>query len=166
MKKLHFSQILTIVLCTVFTLPSANAQILKKLKQKAEQTVERKLEQKTEKETEKAMDSILNPDEKTPTKDTPNTNDKNPNNNSSTSNDDGDNVKVNTNISDELKVYSKFDFVPGDKILYFDDFSQDFIGDFPSKWNTNGSGEVVKLSKVEGNWFEYSIYPTFKLFIT
>ena len=63
MKKLHFSQILTIVLCTVFTLPSANAQILKKLKQKAEQTVERKLEQKTEKETEKAMDSILNPDE-------------------------------------------------------------------------------------------------------
>ena len=155
MKKLHFSQILTIVLCTVFTLPSANAQILKKLKQKAEQTVERKLEQKTEKETEKAMDSILNPDEKTPTKDTPNTNNKNPNNNSSTTNDDGDNVKVNTNISDELKVYSKFDFVPGDKILYFDDFSQDFIGDFPSKWNTNGSGEVVKLSKAEGNWFEF-----------
>ena len=46
------------------------------------------------------------------------------------------------------EVYSKYDFVPGDKIIYFDDFSQDFIGDFPSKWNTNGTGEVVKFGQV------------------
>ena len=59
-----------------------------------------------------------------------------------------------SNLSDDLEVYSKFDFVPGDKLVYFDDFSQDFIGDFPSKWNTNGSGEVVRLSKIDGNWFE------------
>ncbi|MCF7560957.1 OmpA family protein [Sabulilitoribacter multivorans] len=58
------------------------------------------------------------------------------------------------NISDNLEVYSKFDYVPGDKLIYFDDFSQDFVGDFPSKWNTNGSGEVVRLSKAEGNWFQ------------
>nr|WP_321236010.1 OmpA family protein [uncultured Psychroserpens sp.] len=56
------------------------------------------------------------------------------------------------NISDDLEVLSKFDFVPGDKLLFFDDFSQDFIGDFPSKWNTNGSGEIVNI-KGE-NWFE------------
>jgi OOP family OmpA-OmpF porin len=65
-------------------------------------------------------------------------------------------------ISDNMEVYSKFDFVPGDELIFFDDFSQDFIGDFPSKWNTNGSGEVVRLNKVEGNWFEpkpgYDIY--------
>ncbi|MDU8885393.1 OmpA family protein [Yeosuana sp. MJ-SS3] len=60
-----------------------------------------------------------------------------------------------TNASDNLEIYSKFDFVPGDKLIFFDDFYQDFIGDFPSKWNTNGSGEVVKLSKAEGNWFEF-----------
>ena len=65
------------------------------------------------------------------------------------------------NISDNLEVYSKFDYVPGDRVLFFDDFSQDFIGDFPSKWNTNGSGEVVKLNKVEGNWFEFK--PGYKL---
>lgn len=59
-----------------------------------------------------------------------------------------------TNVSDGLEVYSKYDFVPGDKILFFDDFSQDFVGDLPSKWNTNGSGAIVKLNKVEGNWFE------------
>ncbi|WP_299114264.1 OmpA family protein [uncultured Winogradskyella sp.] len=59
-----------------------------------------------------------------------------------------------SNVSDNLEVYSKFDFVPGDKQIYFDDFSQDFIGDFPSKWNTNGTGEVVKVNNVEGKWFE------------
>lgn len=54
-----------------------------------------------------------------------------------------------------LEIYKKFDFVPGDTVLFFDDFSQDFIGDFPSKWNTNGSGEVAKLSGAKsGNWFE------------
>ncbi|OZV67116.1 OmpA family protein [Winogradskyella aurantia] len=74
--------------------------------------------------------------------------------------DQGENEKG--DISDNMEVYSKFDFVPGDELIFFDDFSQDFIGDFPSKWNTNGSGEVVRLSKVEGNWFEpkpgYDIY--------
>ncbi len=29
--------------------------------------------------------------------------------------------------------YSKFDFVPGEKILAVEDFSQDAIGDFPDK---------------------------------
>ena len=58
------------------------------------------------------------------------------------------------NVSDGLEVYSKYDFVPGDKLLFFDDFSQDFVGDLPSKWNTNGSGNIVKFNKVEGNWFE------------
>lgn len=59
-----------------------------------------------------------------------------------------------SNISDGIEVYSKYDFVPGDKTLFFDDFSNDFIGDLPSKWNTNGSGNIVKFNKVEGNWFE------------
>jgi outer membrane protein OmpA-like peptidoglycan-associated protein len=61
--------------------------------------------------------------------------------------------KTHTNISDNLEVYSKYDFVPGDELLFFDNFSQDFIGDFPSKWNTNASGEVVKISD-KGKWFE------------
>lgn len=54
----------------------------------------------------------------------------------------------------ELKVNSKFDFVPGDKLLFYDDFSSDFIGDFPSKWNTNGTGEVVTINDGAEKWFE------------
>ncbi len=49
-------------------------------------------------------------------------------------------------VSSEFKVNSKFDFVPGDKLIFFDDYSADFIGDFPSKWNTNGTGEVVTVN--------------------
>jgi OmpA-OmpF porin, OOP family len=134
-------------------IPNANAQLLKKLQKKAEEAVERKLEQKVEKETEKTMDTILNPNEKSSTKKTPQTN---PTNKTipQTDNESVDIVE-NTNVSDNLEIYSKYDFVPGDDILFFDDFSQDFIGDFPSKWNTNASGEVVKMNNIEGNWFEF-----------
>ncbi len=48
---------------------------------------------------------------------------------------------------------TQYDFVPGDKILYFDDFSQDAIGDFPTLWTTNGSGEVKTVNIAEGHWF-------------
>ena len=138
--------------CILLSTPKANAQLLKKLQKRAEQAVERKLEQKVEDETEKTMDSILNPNEKTSTeapKQTPT------GNSSQTPTQTNEDAVSNTNISDNLEVYSKFDYVPGDKLLFFDDFSQDFIGDFPSKWNTNGSGEIVKLNKAEGNWFEF-----------
>lgn len=37
------------------------------------------------------------------------------------------------------------DFVPGVEVLFSDDFSQDALGDFPAKWNTNGSGQVVEV---------------------
>jgi outer membrane protein OmpA-like peptidoglycan-associated protein len=49
---------------------------------------------------------------------------------------------------------SKFDFVPGEKIIFFDDFSTETIGDFPAQWLTNGSGEIVTLNKFEGRWFQ------------
>lgn len=53
-----------------------------------------------------------------------------------------------------LKSFSKFDFVPGDKVFYFEDFSQDNVGDFPARWNTNGSGEVVTINKYPGKWLK------------
>ncbi len=55
-----------------------------------------------------------------------------------------------------FKSYSKFDFLPGEKVIAFDDFSTDNIGDFPAKWNTNGSGEVVNISSAPGKWFAMS----------
>lgn len=48
--------------------------------------------------------------------------------------------------------YSKYDFVPGEQILYAEDFSQEALAELPTGWNTNGSGEVVTLENIPGNW--------------
>ncbi|MEO7311320.1 MAG: OmpA family protein [Chitinophagaceae bacterium] len=40
----------------------------------------------------------------------------------------------------------------GDKVVAFEDFSQDNVGDFPDKWNTNSNGEVVSISGKTGKW--------------
>jgi outer membrane protein OmpA-like peptidoglycan-associated protein len=53
-----------------------------------------------------------------------------------------------------FQAYSKFDFVPGEKIVVVDDFTQDAIGDFPAKWNTNASGEVVTIAGKPGRWLK------------
>ncbi len=65
--------------------------------------------------------------------------------------DKGDDAPAKTAPS--LKGYSKYDFVPGDKVLYFEDFSQDAIGEFPALWTTNGGGEVKTVNIASGNWF-------------
>jgi len=52
-----------------------------------------------------------------------------------------------------MQTYSKFDFVPGDKVLFYDDFTEAAVGDFPANWNTNTSGEVVTNNLFPGNWF-------------
>jgi OmpA-OmpF porin, OOP family len=62
-----------------------------------------------------------------------------------------------------IKSYSKFDFIPGDSIIYTEDFQQDEIGEFPLNWNTGGKGEVVTLNSYPGKWlrmYENSSYLT------
>lgn len=67
-----------------------------------------------------------------------------------------DKIKQNEETSSftegELKSYSKFDFVPGDEVLFFEDFEGEEVGNFPTSWLTNSSGEVVTLSKYPGKW--------------
>lgn len=55
--------------------------------------------------------------------------------------------------SQTLQSFTKYDFVPGDKVIYYEDFSQDAIGDFPALWSTNGGGEVKTVNIASGNWF-------------
>ena len=49
-------------------------------------------------------------------------------------------------------ITSKYDFIPGEKVIFFDDFTSESIGDFPAQWLTNGSGEIVTLEKFPGKW--------------
>jgi OmpA-OmpF porin, OOP family len=49
-------------------------------------------------------------------------------------------------------VYSKFTFVPGNKLIFYDDFAQEEVGDFPANWETGGTGEIVTTPGHEGKW--------------
>jgi outer membrane protein OmpA-like peptidoglycan-associated protein len=51
-------------------------------------------------------------------------------------------------------VYSKYDFVPGERIVAVEDFTQDSIGDFPARWNTNAAGEIVTIAGQTGRWLK------------
>ena len=49
-----------------------------------------------------------------------------------------------------VKSYQNYDFVPGDKIIFADDFSDDRDGEFPAHWElVNGQGAVNKTDGYE-----------------
>lgn len=52
----------------------------------------------------------------------------------------------------DFGVYSNFTFVPGSKLLFYDDFGKDAVGDFPAQWTTGGSGEVITTNQTDGHW--------------
>ncbi len=62
-------------------------------------------------------------------------------------------LQTNTYAQETSTVTSKYDFVPGEKIIFFDDFTAESVGDFPIQWNTTGSGEVVTTTIADGRWF-------------
>jgi OOP family OmpA-OmpF porin len=53
-----------------------------------------------------------------------------------------------------MQTYSKYDFIPGEKPIFFDDFTEVSVGDFPASWNTNATGEVVTNNLYPGRWFK------------
>ena len=137
--------LVTIIVLTSFQ--SVEAQFFKKLKKKAaeaaERTIERKVEEKAEKETEKAFDSIFNAE-----------NDRKPSENKQGQrqgeiqqkpDDLESNYRLGSNNTTSSIRRAK-DFIPGDQIIFEDDFSNDAVGDFPAKWDTNSSGEVVDVN--------------------
>ncbi|WP_405248049.1 OmpA family protein [Cellulophaga sp. Asnod2-G02] len=137
--------VILIIVFAFFT-NTTNAQLLKRLGKSAERaakrTVERRVEEESSKKTDQVLDTIF--DGKKGKK-----NKKNKGNDSGitipgTPQDNQTSTNQN-NTNENLNVYSNFDFVPGHNILVSDDFSIDNLGDFPSKWNTNGTGELVVI---------------------
>jgi len=50
-----------------------------------------------------------------------------------------------TATAEDMSLYTKYDFVPGDKVILYDDFSGDEVGEFPHRWNLdNGIFEIGK----------------------
>lgn len=54
-------------------------------------------------------------------------------------------------------VYAKYDFVPGDKVIFYDDFSETEVGEFPRKWHLKGpkgnNNNAVEVVEFQGKRF-------------
>ena len=155
MKKLI---LLAFALVTISTL---NAQVLKRLGERAKHKMEQKAGDKVDKGIDDATDG-----KKKEKKEENETSSSDADNNSG---EDNSSTKTTSSSSAEksapLKAYSKYDFVPGETVFAFEDFSNTETGDFPTRWNTNGTAEVVTLSNKEGKWLkinkEAAFHPEF-----
>ena len=137
MKKLVFLVCMGMLLCT-----QINAQKwLEKVGQRAINTAKQKVENRAAKKAGEATDEALDKLEKKDNKKTDEAVD------NGVQNQTGDNKK-----SEKLTATSNYDFVAGDKVILYEDFSQDAVGDFPALWTTNKSGEINTLSIAPGNW--------------
>jgi len=138
---------------------SAEAQIKVDLKKKLEQQVNRRLNQKADQAIDKALDTVedsLTPDKKNGGNTNTNGTDQKSGTGQSQGKDGQDGGAAGGSQQQaSLQAYSKYDFIPGEKVIFYDDFSQDAVGDFPALWNTNGSAEVVTTNLFPGNWMKY-----------
>lgn len=50
----------------------------------------------------------------------------------------GDSNNSGSSLTENEQIYSKYDFVPGDKVIFYDDFSDTDVGEFPRKWHLKG----------------------------
>ncbi|HVX50510.1 MAG TPA: OmpA family protein [Chitinophagaceae bacterium] len=50
--------------------------------------------------------------------------------------------------------YAQYDFVPGEEVLYANDFAHENQGELPVGWNSSGNAAVVTLNTQKGNWLQ------------
>jgi OOP family OmpA-OmpF porin len=135
MKKLML--LATLLIATHFI----QAQILKKITDRAKNRAENNANNKVNNTVDKTVDDAMDPN-------------KNKEKNSADTTKKQEESTANTNKSGpaSFKAYSKYDFVPGEKVIGFEDFSTGSIGDFPAGWNTDASGELVTIEGKPGRW--------------
>ena len=115
MKKLL---LLTLLGLFLFAPVTAEAQILRKLKRKVERKVEKEIDKtidNKEKKTEQKTDTVP---VKEPNKDQNDSNQQTP-----------------ENSQKPMLEWAKYDFVPGDKIIFEDNHENEENGEFPSRWD-------------------------------
>jgi outer membrane protein OmpA-like peptidoglycan-associated protein len=117
-----------------------------KLRQKIKDKVNQRVDDKEDKAIDKTLDDAENSTKKN-------------GNGNSNSDQSGNNSSGKSSATPTLKTYQNYDFVPGDTILFADDFTEDQDGEFPSHWNLdNGQAVVNKVNEApaffitEGNY--------------
>ena len=136
---------LVIAITLLFAASNASAQLWKKITKKVEQGAEEVVLRKTEQKTEQTLDSLI----EKPFKKKKNRKGKNKNAESSEDypKDNNEEKPIET---EQPQVWSAYNFVPGDKIIFEDDLSTEENGEFPSRWDLI-SGNAENASYGEDN---------------
>lgn len=123
-------------------LAQAQSGLLEKIKNRAKAKAEQRVVNRADKEMDKALDDIEGKGQ--PAKES----------NNSTASTSSKETAPKQDATPTITAYSKYDFVPGEKIVYAEDFSQDEIGELPLGWNTGGKAELVTLDAYPGRWLK------------
>lgn len=151
MKKL----LVLIMLCSPAAVFSQG--LLNKLKNKIKDKTEQKAEQKVDKAIDKGLDKADQATKPGSTPKAPDAAPKEPVAAAPVANTPA------TPLPAEVKSNSRFDFIPGEQVVYTENFEKEAIGELPTGWNTTGTGEVVTLNNFPGKWlrvFQKSLYLT------
>lgn len=136
----------------IFSQP-LQSQLIKDLQKRAEWKLKQKANQKVDDAIDKTVDG--KPKKKdTSAKENDKAKKKPSDSSASGSVESGINGDSKSSATKSFKSYSRFDFVPGEKLVVYEDFSKDAIGDFPMHWNTNAGGEVVSVEGSDARWLK------------
>ena len=125
-----------LLILMIFSLPAVGSAQLNNLINRAKSKVESRINNKVDQSMDKALDGVEG-------KTTASGGAKN-----------GAEEETETEAAPKKGItsYSKFDFVPGERILYTEDFAQDVVGELPVNWNSGGKGEVMTIDGQKGKW--------------
>lgn len=120
--------------------PTIQGFCQEKLLDKFSRKVKDRVEQRTDEEMDKAIDKAEQGVKKEA-------------NTSKKKSSDGEGKEVqHQKPGNAFESYSHYDFIPGENIVYAEDFSQDVVGEFPLKWSTNNQGQTVTIREQPGQW--------------
>ena len=148
MKNLITASLLLLLAIPTYAQETVGGRVVNNAKDKTYQRGEQKSDEAVDKalnSVEEGIGNLFKKKEKKPKEKTSKNENSSNNSTASTS-------SATTSTTKNIKVYSKFDFVPGEKIIGFDDFSTTSLGDFPMGWNTNSSAEIVTLDDSNQKW--------------
>lgn len=141
---------LLILIGLFFAAPQhVEAQFLKKLKEKAEKKIEQEAEKRAERRMNKKIDKQFDKAEDVLDGKTKNdTNNSNQNTQGNNPNNQETSQENAATVNKPNVVWSKFDFIPGDEVIFEDMPSSDEEnGEFPSRWDLyKGGAEVAEFN--------------------
>ncbi len=136
----------------VFAIPQkTEAQFLKKLQKSVENKIEQEADRRAQKRTDKAIDDAFDKAENAIDGKSSEKSDKsNSTSSKDKKNDSNSNKDINDSTNQPNVVWSKFDFVPGDTVIFEDGPSTDEEnGEFPSRWDLDeGNAEIAEVDGV------------------